>query len=68
MDIKVGDIAVIENYKHGIINCPIIYVSDYFIIAKSKFYNVTINITGGRKFNSYIDNLNRFLKIKKKGE
>lgn len=65
---KVGDFAVVNNFRRGIIKCPIIYVGRHFIIAKSKFYNLTINIIGNDKFNTYIDGLNDFLEIKKKGE
>ena len=62
----IGDIAVIKNIKHGIIECPIIYVNDYFIIVKSKFYNMTVNISGKKKFDTYINELNEFVRIKRK--
>ena len=63
---KVGDIALINNSKRGIIECPIIYVSKYFIVVKSKFYNMTINVHGNG-FSKYINEMNEFLDIKKKG-
>lgn len=65
---KVGDIAVINNSRHGVIECPVIYVSDYFITVKYGYRNLTINIIGKKKFYSYINELNEFVKIKKKGE
>lgn len=65
---EVGDIAVVENFKHGILECPVIYVNDHFIIVKHKFYDMTINIMGGREFNPYINELNKFIKIKRGGK
>lgn len=62
---KIGDTVLIRNSQHGIIECPIIYVGNHFIIVKSKFYNMTINIHG-KNFNRYINEMNEFLMIKKK--
>lgn len=64
---KIGDIAVVRNFKQGIIECPVIYVSQKFIVVKSKFYKMVINING-KKFDPYIDELNEFLEIKKEDE
>lgn len=62
---EVGDIAVIENSKYGIIRCPVIYVNDYFITVRYK-YDMTINIIGKKKFNSYINDMNKFIEIRRK--
>lgn len=63
---EIGDIAVIENSNHGIIECPVIYVNEYFIMVKSKYYNMTINIFRGKEFCKYINEMNRFVEIKRK--
>lgn len=65
---KVGDSVILNNFRRGIIECPIIYVSDYFVIVKSKFYNMTINVTDKKKFNNYINDMNEFVGLVKRGE
>ena len=66
MKIKVGDIVVVNNQCDGLVECPIIYVNDRMIVAKSKYYNIVLNILSNRKFNRYIDEFNELVKIKVK--